>query len=124
MAVLRYLEAKSHSGPDYPDDAVLPPGDFADAKSQLRREEDLLRDSLYKVLRRDPSATLGVLVSAYGVGTDSPSVFAVDLILKLHLATACPELQRSEEALRRKASPSPVFRQELSNALRLLGCGR
>ncbi len=121
-SILHYLERVWRGEPNYEDRTVRPSG-FQDVTASLQRDQQTLYNSLYKVLQREQVATLTNLVKVYGLGSDAPSPFALELVSHLGLPEACPLLQQSDRAIE-KLSPESYKapRQELQAAIGSLKC--
>lgn len=120
--ILHYLERVWQGEPNYEDRSVRPSG-FQDVTASLQKDQQVLYASLYKVLQREKVATLTNLAKVYGLGSDAPSLFSLDLVAHLGLPEACPLLQQSDRAIQKLSAVSyRAPRQELQSALASLNC--
>jgi hypothetical protein len=121
-SVLHYFERIWHGELNYEDRTIRPLG-FEDATTNLKKDQQTLYSTLYLVLRREKVETFTSLAQVYGLGSDTPSTFALDLVSRLGLPEGCLYLQESK---RRIKDDSPQFfkapRQELQSALASLNC--
>jgi HEAT repeat protein len=121
-SILHYLERVWRGEPNYEDRIERPPA-FQDVTSSLRKDQQALYADLYGILRRERTQTLMILIKIYGLGSQAPSPFALDLISRLELRVACPPLLQSNRSIQKL---SPEFyrapRQELQAAIASLKC--
>jgi len=121
-SILHYLERVWRGEPNYEDRFVYPPS-FQDVPAKLRENQQMVYDSLYRVLQREKVATLTDLQEVYGLGSNSPSPFALGLVSRLGLPEACILLEQSDQVIQRS---SPRWynapRQELQAAIDELKC--
>jgi len=120
-SILHYLERIWRGEPNYEDRTPLPP-DFRDVTASLQEDQQTLYGNLYSVLRRERMETLTNLVKVYGLGTDAPSAFALDLISRLGMRDACPLLLRSDQAIQRHLTDYVAPRSQLQSAKASLNC--
>jgi hypothetical protein len=121
-SILHYLERVWRGEPNYEDRTVRPPA-FQDVTASLQKDQQTLYGSLYTVLRRESSETLINLTRIYGLGSDGPSPFALDLASRVGLHEACPLLLQSDGAIQRLPPESyKAPRQELREAMGSLNC--
>ncbi len=121
-SILHYLERVWVGEPNYEDRTVRPSG-FQDVTKSLQNEQQVLYANLYSVLRREKLETLTTLMNVYGLGSDGPSPFALDLVSHLGVPEACPLLQQSDRAIQKLSAESyRAPRQELQSALASLNC--
>lgn len=66
------------------------------------KDEVAVYDSLYVVLQHQSRATVRMLGTIYGLGTDTPSNFALNVVSRARLKDACPALQASYHALEKE----------------------
>jgi len=92
--VLHY-EERLFCGKDVPEEAVLGSTDES-VNAALMAQHDRLIQSLNATLRRDPKMTTLVLRDTYGLGSPTPSSFALQVADSLELRTACPLVARSK----------------------------
>lgn len=112
--VLRYLEQRWYG--EKAAEENLGSSDHAGENSAIER-------NLRAVLAGNPE-TIRVLGEEYGIARASlaPSPFATDLVVKLGLKSACPQLQSSRQELTDlRARNSPLI-QVLADAESKLGC--
>jgi hypothetical protein len=121
-SILHYLERIWRGEPNDEDRWVLPPGNER-VIANYRAGQRATYDDLYSVLRREKRETFTNLVSVYGLGSDGPSPFALELVSRLELHEACPYLQESERQLK-DLSPDrfKAPRQEIQDAIASLNC--
>jgi hypothetical protein len=120
LSILHYLERICRGEPTFEDRFEDPYPEITDS---IRQEQRLVIESLHKVLRKVPDVTLAKLVEVYGLASESPSAFALDLVQSLELREACPILQGDLERLTQ--SPMRGYRAplaELRTALDGLNC--
>jgi hypothetical protein len=121
-SLLHYLERVWRGEPNYEDRAVRPRG-YEDIIKSLRDDQRMLYANLYAVLRREKLETLTNLAQVYGLGSDSPSTFALDLSSRLELHESCLLLLKSARAIQKL--PPNFFdapREELQSAIVSLNC--
>lgn len=121
-SVLHYLERVWRGEPNEEDRIVFPPG-TENLRSGQHTSQQVLYDTLYSVLQRERIETLTKLVQVYGLGSDSPSPFALDLVSRIQLQEACPYLLESDQNT--KNSPSGLYTApptELQAAIASLNC--
>jgi hypothetical protein len=121
-STLHYLERVQRGEPNFEDKLVLPPGSER-LVARSKSGQQSVYDNLYEVLSREKADTLSILRSVYGLGSNDPSLFALDLVARLRLREACPLLKQSEKSIRsfppeRLNAP----RQELQAAISSLMC--
>jgi hypothetical protein len=122
-AILQYLERVWRGEPNYEDRTSYPPGLSEGVKADLAKDQEALYQALYRVLKREPKLTLGILVQVYGLGTDSCSKFALDVISRMQFAEACPAVLQSVQLLKQSSPESFLApRLEIEAALRSLKC--
>lgn len=121
-SILHYLGRVWHGELNY-EDRTVRPSDFQEVTASLHKDQQALYASLYKVLQREKVATYTKLVKVYGLGSDAPSAFALDLVGHLGLTEACSLLQQSDRAIEKHPTESyKAPRQELQAALTSLRC--
>jgi hypothetical protein len=121
-SILYYIERVWRGEPNYEDRILRPPG-FRDVTTDLQKDQQVLYESLYTVLRREKVETLTALVKVQGLGSDAPSLFTLDLVSHLGLPEACPLLQQSDRAIQKLEPESyRAPRQELRAAITSLRC--
>lgn len=93
------------------------------AKEYTKKKREAFYDNLYAVLRRENAKTIVNLVQIYGIGSDGPSLFALDLLSRLGLHEVCPLLLQSEKAIN-QLGPELYNgpRQELQATIASLNC--
>jgi hypothetical protein len=120
LSIAHYLERIWRGELNY-EDTFIPGG--ASPATSLKKEQNDLYEALYSILRREQSGTMAVLRDVYGVGSSSPSPFALDLLSRLRLPEACPLLLGSERQINvRPANLFHASRQELKTAMASLHC--
>jgi hypothetical protein len=123
LAILHYLERIWYGEPNYEDWTLDAPG-HEDLRQFVPKSQQELYDNLYVVLQREKPITLAILMHVYGLGTTSPSKFA--LVVITHLGTSsegCQLLKQSESEIGRLPSDhywGPLG--ELNDAISLLNC--
>ena len=81
------------------------------------------RDGLYSVLRREKKDAFKNLESVYGLGTEDPSPFALELLSRLHLKEGCQILLQSERQMAEYPPDSfDAPRHELESSIASLNC--
>jgi hypothetical protein len=124
-SIMHYLERVWWGEPNYEDrDETVRPPEFQNATATfLKSQQTLLYSSLYSVLQREKVETYANLVKVYGLGTDAPSPFALDLVSRLGMHEACPLLLQSQRAIQKLPSGSyKAPRQELEASITSLNC--
>jgi len=91
QSLLQYLERLSH-GELNEEEAFEQDPDF---RSSIRTEQDKIVRTLHRVLAHNQELTQRVLVSDYGLGSDYPSRFAVQLAGSAQIQSTCPFLDNS-----------------------------
>ncbi|HEX5226705.1 MAG TPA: hypothetical protein VFW44_03305 [Bryobacteraceae bacterium] len=125
-SVLHYLERTS-AGEANVEERVLeasvaksgPSSDWESIRAETKREERAVYESLYVVLQRQDALTVRALERIYGLGTDAPSKFALDLLSKIRLRDACPALLQTKEAIK---SGLATGQDEVEATIRAVGC--
>lgn len=121
-SVLHYLERVWRGEPNEEDRIVFPPG-TENLRSGQQTSQQVLYGTLYSVLHREKIETLTNLVQVYGLGSDDPSSFALDLLSRIQLHEGCPYLLQSDQSI--KNSPSGLYTappKELQAAIASLNC--
>jgi hypothetical protein len=95
-SVLHYLERIYRGEPNSEDD--LPPWPEVAAKLKAERQQFYL--DLDTVLEDEKDNTLAVLTNVYGLGSEDPSSFGLDLASRIQLSEACPLLLQSQQQLK------------------------
>ncbi len=108
-SILHYLERLAHGEPNFEDRLEPPNSEF---KKSLESEQSEVIHNLHKVLLKEHSETVRKLIEIYGLGTENPSTFALDLVSYLDLRDACPILLQTLERLRQ--SPIPGYNAPLA----------
>jgi hypothetical protein len=122
-AILHYLERTSQ-GQLNSEDLVVRPAGFDDVSISLEKDQTVVYNDLYAVLRREKAETLINLSQVYGLGSDDPSLFALDLSTKLGIHEACPVLKESDHAIMELSEPNKAPREAVQTALSSLQCDR
>jgi hypothetical protein len=94
-----------------------------DVRTWAQTEEQKLYEILYGVLKQHPTETAESLIRVYGLGSNAPSKFAIDLAARIHLQEACAALLGTDKSYRQ--SPElfrNVSRQEAQSAIDSLNC--
>jgi hypothetical protein len=78
-----------------------------------RDEQASVVQMLLSTLRREPRETTIMLSVTYGLGTASPSPFALELVKRAELTSSCQALLTSSERIKRL--PPEVFRAPVLN---------
>jgi hypothetical protein len=68
----------------------------------VTKDETAVYDPLYVVLQRQSKVTVPMRVIRYGLGTDTPSRFALNVLSRARLQDACPALQESYHVLEKE----------------------
>ncbi len=92
-SVLFYLYRLSRESP------TVVPGDDSFASSLRKQESDRegeLVSDLHSILLHNKVLTLSALAMSYGLGTEKPSRFALEIVQALHLREGCDLLLHSE----------------------------
>jgi hypothetical protein len=112
-SVLHYVERRWRGEPTVEERLPYVP-------DEIRKEQFELESQLDSVLLRHQKDTLASLSAIYGLGSADPSPYAIALVRRLHLDTACPALVSS----RKNASSIRGFREpaELADAISALRC--
>ena len=122
-SILHYLERVWQGELNYEDRSTFAPGFDESVKADLAKNQEALYQTLYGVLQRENRTTIEVLIRVYGLATDAPSKFAIDLLSRARLSDACPALLRSEMLLKQSSADSfRGPREELEATLHLLKC--
>ncbi|MBN9663232.1 MAG: hypothetical protein J0H49_33845 [Acidobacteria bacterium] len=122
-AILHYLERVWQGELNYEDRTNYPPGLNDGVKADLTKDQQDVYQALYRTLKREPKLALGTLVQVYGLGTDSCSKFALDVVSRMRFREACPALLQSAQLAEQSAAESFIApRQEIEAALRALKC--
>ena len=120
--VPNYLKRVWRGEPNY-EDKIVRPQAFSDVRAGLQTEHRAVYSDLDLVLQRNKPQTLAAFVQTYGLGSDDPAVFALDVLSRLKLQEACPLILRSMQAV--QSLPAESFmrpRQELQNTMASLQC--
>lgn len=122
-SVLHYLERVQRGDPNDEDRIVDPSYVPKDAAARTRKEQQALYATLYAILKRNEWATLTNLGQVYGLGSEDPSLFALDLVSRAQLARACGLLLQSEREIEKMSPESyKAPREELRAAIASLKC--
>jgi len=123
MSILHYLERVWQGEPNIEDRTTFPPGLDEGVKADLAKDQEVLYQKLYVVLRREARSTIEALCLVYGLGTDTPSRFSLTLLSRMKLREACAAVLESDRVL--KQSTADLFqapRDEVEVTLHALGC--
>jgi len=121
-SILHYLERVWRGEPNEEDRTVFPSG-TENLRSDQQASQQVLYGTLYSVLQREKTETLTNLMQVYGLGSDDPSRFALDLLSRIELHEACGYLLQSDQNI--KNSPSGLYTappKELQAAIASLRC--
>lgn len=122
-SILHYLERIWRGEPNYEDQLIDSTSDKERFASTLKKEQEEIYQNLYVVLQRERVETIRNLKLVYGIGSTTPSPFALDLLSRLGLHEACPLLLQSDQAIQQL---TPEFlnapRKELQATIRSLNC--
>ena len=120
--ILHYLERVWRGEKNYEDETIFPPGSENWKADQQKSQQDLYA-GLYSILQREKVETLASLAGIYGLGSDDPSPFSLDLLSHIGLHEACPYLSQSKKLIEER---SPDFykgpRHELQATIESLNC--
>jgi hypothetical protein len=100
-SILHYLERISNGEPNEEDRTIFPPGSES-WKADQDKDEQTLYSDLQDILRRESVTTLSNLSNIYGLGSDNPSIFALNLVSHMQFQQSCPLLLQSKQALDRR----------------------
>jgi len=120
--ILQYLFRVSSGEPNYEDRWVDSSESPDSVTATLRQEQQESYQSLYAVLVRQKSTTLAILTKVYGLGTDAPSTFSLQLLPNLKLRESCPALLRSNQAITKQPDTFIAPRAEIRAAIASLSC--
>lgn len=121
-STLHYLERVWRGDPNEEDRTVFPSG-TENLRASQQKEQQALYGTLYSVLQREKVETLTNLAKVYGLGSEDPSPFALDLVSRLSLHEACSLLMRTDTLI--KDSPHGLYSnppKELQAAIASLRC--
>jgi hypothetical protein len=91
--------------------------------ASVREDQARVYGVLYSVLKRESPETLLILVRVYGIASGDPSLFALDLLSRLHLQQACHYLLQSKSDAKDIRPEFYKFpRKELQTAITSLNC--
>jgi hypothetical protein len=114
-AILQYLDRVSMGEQNY-EELWLP--SYGDTDGSLQRRERDLYGQLYEILQREKRETLAGLMGTYGLGTDAPSRFALELVTKVDMSPeACMLLKQSKVR-----GQDGELSQQVNSALAVLNC--
>jgi hypothetical protein len=110
-----YFEERMSNGSRPAEDVTSdPPG-------KLSSQEIQLQNSLDEVLKKDKPALLLVLGSVYGMASDFPSPFAIDVAERLDFKEACPLLMHTYLSNNDQVRASPEYANVVA-AVQVLQC--
>ena len=121
-SILHYLERISNGEPNEEDRTIFPPGSES-WKADQDKEEQTLYNDLQDVLKKEREGTLSNLSSIYGLGSDNPSSFALNLVSRTQFQQACPLLLQSKQALGQRSADAyrgPIL--EVQRVIATLHC--
>lgn len=94
---------------------------MSDPPRGLSRPEQQLQSVLDAVLKKNKPALGLVLAKVYGLTTEFPSSFAIQVIERLEIKEACPALVHTYLSVDDQVKNSPEY-QEVTQAVRILDC--
>lgn len=112
--VLYFQERMWHGARPAEDVQANPPTGISEPERQLR-------STLDEVLLKNKAALGLVLAQVYGLTTDFPSSFAIQLVERLDLKEACPAFVHTFLSVNDQVRNSPEY-QEVSQAVKILEC--
>ena len=112
--VLYFQERMANGARPAEDVTSTPPG-------KLSPQEIRLQNSLDEVLKKDKPALLLVLGSVYGMASDFPSPFAIDVAERLDFKEACPLLVHTYLSINDQVRASPEYANVVA-AVQVLQC--
>lgn len=74
----------------------MPQRDIEVMSAVHKTDRDTLYAKLYDLLRRNGSEMVNVLVDAYGMRSENPSLFAIQVVVDAHLREACPAMMEGQ----------------------------
>jgi hypothetical protein len=89
-------------------------------QADFRGRQMLLYTELREILSHEQSATIDVMTRVYGLGTQSPSPFALKILSTIKLPAACQGLLRSQRAS--AIAPLHLLEQQMRGAVEFQGC--
>ncbi len=93
----------------------------AEPSKTMSEPEKELQTSLDEVLKKNSGAVGLVLAKIYGLTSDFPSPFAVEVVQRLNLTEACPLLMHTYLSTNDQVRNSPEY-QNVSEAVKMLKC--
>ena len=88
-------------------------------RPSYEREQQEIYQLLESSLSRHRGVSLGVLIEVYGLGSELPAPFALDLAARIHLVEACPFLIRARRVGETIHVP---LDKDLGRTIESLGC--
>jgi len=110
-----YFEERMSNGARASEDVV------ADPPRGLSIPERQLQSVLDEILKKNKPALGMVLVKVYGLATDFPSSFAIQVVERLEIKEACPALIHTYLSVDDEVRNSPEY-QEVTQAVKILNC--
>jgi len=114
LSILHYSERISRGEKNRED---LAPG--TTLAGAFVEDQGRVTKDLEEALKRNKGFTLAVLMQVYGLGSTTPSLFAVETVTRLSLVEACSELENPFGIVQ----PPTSVRDAVSAAKAKLGCG-
>jgi hypothetical protein len=92
--------------------------------AKTKQEQKDLYDSLYKILQREPFATIMALQQTYGIGEEYSSPFVAHILAKFSLSDACAALKQNPRQIEQftDAIQTSWDVRNYSRAMESLGC--
>lgn len=97
-SILHYIE-RLDCGEVPEEDAIGLPHVERLLAPSLAKDKQELSENLILVIQKNEVATVANLQETYGLGSDNPSAFAVNLVSKISLQHSCPSLKQSLQYL-------------------------
>jgi len=116
-SVLTYLYRTSHGERN-----VHEKSEFKALNDQLAEQNRLLERRLEEVLRKNADSTLSLLGNDYGLGSEQPSEFSLEMVERLRLDGACPALIESEKSQERLVELKQGDPAAARHAIEVLEC--
>jgi hypothetical protein len=106
-SVLHYLERVYQDEPNSEDGFTASP----EVAVKLATERQQFYHDLDDVLETEKVNTLAVLTDVYGLGSEDPSSFGLDVVSRLRLSDACPLLLQSQRQLENSDNDADRFKR-------------
>lgn len=118
-SVLHYME-RVYQGEPNSEDGFTPSPQVA---FKLETERQQFYHDLDDVLENDKVTTVAVLTDVYGLGSEDPSAFGLELISRIRLSEACPLLLQSQGQLENSRTEAYKKSTQLAaQAVKSLNC--